>query len=56
MEKKVLTFKEYIAAMRIGRTLGLKLIQDGTIAHIRLGRKILVPVAALDRVLSKGGE
>ena len=56
MEKKALSFKEFLGVMGIGRTLGLKLIKDGTVAHVRLGRRILIPVAALDRVLSEGGK
>ena len=56
MEKKALSFKEFLGVMGIGRTLGLKLIKDGTVAHVRLGRRIIIPVAAVDRMLTTDGK
>ena len=56
MEKKMLSVKEMQTALGIGRTLALKLVASKEIPSVRLGRRILIPVAALDRVLSEGGK
>lgn len=51
MEKKVLSIKEACEVLGIGRSSFVKLVANGTIASIRLGRRILIPVVALDRII-----
>jgi excisionase family DNA binding protein len=39
----VLTVKETAAVLRLGKNKTYELINNGTIPHIKLGRKVLVP-------------
>ena len=52
MEKKVMSIREVSQALGIGRSLTFKLINSGEIQSIRLGRRILVPVSALEKITS----
>ena len=47
-----------IAAELLGISTGFcyRLIHEGTIPSVRLGRRLLIPVAALDEMLSSGRE
>jgi len=51
----VLTPMETAKLLRIGRGTVYEQIRCGKIAHLRLGRKILVPRAALLRMLESAG-
>ena len=55
MEKEWLTVREFVARHkgRIGRNTAYLRIADGTIPSIRLGKKLLVPGDALDRMLER---
>lgn len=46
------TAKEAFARLGIGSAMGWKLIGDGTIKTIRLGRRVLVPKDALHSLVS----
>ena len=50
-ESLTLTVKEVAAALNISRGLAYKAVKDGTIPTIRIGRRLLVPRQALDRLL-----
>jgi excisionase family DNA binding protein len=48
---EVLTVDEVARVLRISRGLAFAAVRDGTIPHIRVGRRILVPRAALAALL-----
>ena len=52
MEKKTVSTKEVAAILGIGRSLTLKLIATGEIPSIKLGRRVLVPIAALEKTIA----
>lgn len=47
----VLTVEEVADVLRIGRTAAYQAVKAGEIPSLRLGRKIRVPRAALERLL-----
>ncbi len=47
----VLTVSETAEALKLGRTKTYEAIREGRIPHILIGRRILVPKAALMRML-----
>ena len=53
--KEVLTVDEAAAALRIGRGTAYEAIRRKELPAIRLGRRLLVPRAALERMLEAGG-
>ena len=55
-DKIVLTVDECADALRISRNLAYQLAREGSLPTIRLGRRILVPRQALERMLSEAGE
>jgi len=59
---KTMLFKEYPdllsvsemqSALRIGRTTAYRLINNGVISHMKIGRKIKIPKAALVDYITK---
>ena len=52
-EKLTLTVPEAAARLGIGKNLAYEAIQRGEIPSIRVGHRLLVPVAALDQMLSR---
>jgi excisionase family DNA binding protein len=50
--KLVLTVEECAQALEISRGLACQMAREGSLPTIRLGRRILVPRAALERMLS----
>lgn len=52
----VLTVPEVARALRIGRNSAYEAIARGEIPSIRVGRRVLVPRAALESFLSGSGE
>ena len=52
MEKKLASTREVAALLGIGRSLTLKLISTGEIPAIKLGRRVLVPIAALEKTIA----
>jgi len=53
-EQLVYTVEEARKKLRLSRGLMYEAIHDGQIPSIRIGRRILVPCAALKRLLEKG--
>jgi len=51
----VLTIEEVSRILRIGRSAGYEAARRGDIPTIRVGRRILVPRAALERMLADTG-
>lgn len=49
----VLTVDEVAVFLRISRGLAFAAVRDGTIPHVRVGRRILVPRSALEALLDK---
>ncbi len=52
MEKKTYTVPEAAEALGIGRNAAYEAARTGQLPTIRIGKRILVPVAALERMLS----
>ena len=50
MEKTNLTVNEAMLRLRLGRTKVYQLVASGKLPHFRIGRKILVPVSAIETV------
>ena len=51
-DKKTLTVAEAMAVLGISRTLAYRLIKDGKLPVIRLGKRVLIPVSALEKILT----
>lgn len=51
MEKKTLTVPEAGKTLGIGRSAAYEAARTGQLPTIRIGRRLLVPSAALDRLL-----
>ena len=54
-EKLVLTVKQAAEILGISRPTAYEAIQTGEIPHIRIGRRILVPRLALEKMLANAG-
>jgi excisionase family DNA binding protein len=50
-ESLTLTIKEVAGALNISRGLAYKAVRDGSIPTIRIGRRLLVPRRALEKLL-----
>lgn len=55
IERKTLSVREAGLMLGIGRNKAYEGVADGTIPSIRIGRRIVVPKAALDRMLEGVG-
>lgn len=51
-ERRTLTVDEAARELGIGRTLAFQMARTGQLPVIRLGRRVLVPRAALERLLA----
>ncbi len=51
MEKRTYTVPEAAEALGIGRSAAYEAARTGQLPTIRIGKRILVPVAALERML-----
>lgn len=54
-ERHTMTIEEAAQALGIGRTAAYKAARNGELPTIRLGRRLVVPVAALERMLAGEG-
>jgi excisionase family DNA binding protein len=52
-KRLTLTVEEAAAALGISRTLAYEAVQRGEIPHIRIGKRILISRAQLDRLLNE---
>lgn len=55
MNKKVYTIPEVAEALSVSKNLVRILISNGDLGHIRVGRRVLVPIAALEAFIASGG-
>lgn len=55
-EKKVLTVMEAAKELGISKGSAYEAARTGKIPTIRIGRRLIVPRAALDRMLEQAGE
>ncbi len=53
MDKQTLTVPEAAKALGIGRSAAYEAARTGQIPTIRIGKRILVPIAALERLLKQ---
>lgn len=53
-ETAVITVTEAARALGIGRNLAYRLIQEGTIPSLRLGRRLVVPRTGFEAMLQRG--
>jgi excisionase family DNA binding protein len=52
MAKWTVTVEEAASLLGVGRTAGYEAARSGTIPTIRIGRRLVVPTAALEKLLS----
>jgi excisionase family DNA binding protein len=50
---RLVTCEEAARLLGIGRSLAWQLISNGTLISIRLGRRRLVPIAAIDQLIEQ---
>lgn len=55
-EKKVLTVMEAAAELGISKGSAYEAVRSGQIPTIRIGRRLIVPRAAFERMLEQAGE
>lgn len=51
--KKLLSFKEYINYLHIGKSTGYTLLKEGKVKGCRIGKKWLIPEEAIYEYLKK---
>jgi excisionase family DNA binding protein len=56
MDRITLTVEEAGGRLCISRTLAYELVRRGEIPSIRLGRRVLVPIQALDRMVASASD
>ena len=56
MERQTVTIKEAAAALGISKTFAYNLAAGGGLPVLRLGKKMVIPRAALNRMLENGIE
>ena len=56
VERLVYTIEESAEMLGIGRSKAYEAAQTGEIPTIRIGRRLLVPKVALDRMLAEAGQ
>lgn len=54
IEKKTVTVREAAKILGIGENLAFRLVNEDQIPHVRLGNRIVISRAALDRLLEGG--
>lgn len=55
MEKLTLTVEQAAKRLGIGRNSAYEATRNGDIPNIKIGKRILVPVAAFEKMLSEAG-
>lgn len=55
MERKKATFtvRELADYLQIGKASAYRLVHDGTLPSVRIGRQIRIPIAAVDKWLAE---
>ncbi len=52
MDKKTLTVRELSEVLNIGRSTAYEALRSGQIPSVKVGRRWLIPIAALDQLLN----
>lgn len=52
----VLTVMEAAETLKVGRTTMYRLVQDGKVKHLKIGRKVLIPRKYLQIFIEKSSE
>lgn len=55
-DQLVLTVEEAAKMLRVSRAFAYELVARGDLPHLRLGRRIVIPHAALKRMIEHGKE
>ena len=55
-ERKTVSVTEAARQIGIGRNLAYEAIRRGEIPSIKIGKRLLVPVTALERMLAEAGQ
>ena len=53
LKKATFTVRELSEYLQIGKASAYRLVHDGTLPSVRIGRQIRVPIAAVDRWLAE---
>jgi len=53
---KVVSVPQAALMLGIGRGLAYELCRTGELPHLRLGRRLVIPIAALDRMLAEANK
>ena len=56
LERKTVTVKEAATLLGIGRDTAYAAVRDGTLPSIRLGKRLVIPIAALNKLLAETGQ
>ena len=56
LERKTVTVKEAATLLGIGRDTAYAAVRDGTLPSIRLGKRLVIPIAALNKLLAEAGQ
>jgi len=51
VDKKTLSIQELSEVLNIGRTTAYEAVRSGQVPSVKVGRRLLIPIAALDRFL-----
>ena len=53
-ERRTVSVEDAAVMLGVGRTTAYAAVRRGELASIRIGRRVVVPVAAIERLLSAG--
>lgn len=53
LKKATFSVKELAAYLNVGKAAAYRLVHDGTLPSVRIGRQIRIPIAAVDRWLAE---
>ena len=56
VERCTLTIEQAAKVLGCGRSLAYEMARDGRLPTLKLGRKLVVPRVALDRMLAQAGQ
>ena len=56
LERKTVTVKEAATLLGIGRDTAYAAVRDGTLPSIRLGKRLVIPIVALNKLLSEASQ
>ena len=56
LERKTVTVKEAATLLGIGRDTAYAAVRDGTLPSIRLGKRLVILIAALNKLLAEAGQ